>query len=191
MTKAERYKRNYGLIRNMYQNSTLAKKYQTYSDENIYKELGVDVSGKTTPRLRKIDKDKQGYYNRKLDKYVYARSIGIQPDKARKLTTYKKEKIESSGEYYDAASKQFNYANKNRRIALWKKWSKRNLDKQGRFDRTKSSMPPNVEATARKYNRQSMVGYKQRDDYDAFGYVVAFYMFVENKTYEQNNHNIR
>jgi len=185
MTRAERYKRNYGLIRNAYQNSTLAKRAQTWSDEKIYKELGVNVTSKKTPDLKKIVSSKQSYYDRKLEKFIYARSIGVQVKEAKKLTRYKKEKIDTSAEYYDAKSKKFNFQNKNRRMKLWKKWSKRNIDKEGKFDRTISNMPPEIESTARKYNRESIVAYKARDDYDAYGYIVAFYMFVENKTFDE------
>jgi len=184
LTRAERYKRNYGLIRNSYQNSVLAKRGQTWSDERIYKELGIKVTSKKTPILKKIDSKKQAYYDRKFDKFIYARSIGIEVKTAKRLTRYKKEKIDTSAAYHDAKSKKFNFQNKNRRIALWKKWSKRNINKEGKFDRTISNMPPEIETAARKYNRESIVAYKPRDDYDAYGYVVAFYMFVENKSFE-------
>ena len=63
LTRAERYKRNYGLIKNAYQNSTLAKRGQTWSDERIYKELGVKVTSKSTPDLKKITSSQQTYLN--------------------------------------------------------------------------------------------------------------------------------
>lgn len=185
MTRAERYKRNYGLIRNAYQNSVLAKRGQTWSDERIYKELGIKVASKKPPQLKKIDTTKQAYYTRKLDKFIYARSLGLKVKQAKKLTRYKKQKIDTSAQYHDVKSKKLTFQNKNRRITLWKKWSKRNIDKQGKFDRTISNMPPEIEAIARKHNRESIVAYKSRDDYDAYGYIVAFYMFVENKTFDE------
>ena len=185
LTRAERYKRNYGLIRNAYQNSTLAKRAQTWSAKKIYQELGIKVDKKKTPILKKIDPKKQAYYDRKLDKYVYARSIGLKPKIAKKVVGYKKSKIDVTQEYQDVTSKKRNFQNKKRRLKLWKKWSLRNIDKDGKFTREKGNMPPEIEKIARDRNRATEVAKKQLDDYAAYGYIVAFYQFVEGKTFEE------
>lgn len=185
LTRAERYKRNYRLIQNTYHNSTLSKRAQTWGADKIYTELGIKVESKKTPELKSIKKSRQSYYDRKLDKYIYARSIGIEVKESKRLVSYKKDKIDAAGEYYDAKSKTFNAQNKKRRIKLWKIWSERNINEKGEFDRTISNMPPEVEQIARKYNRETKVAMKQLDDYAPYGYIVAFYMFVENKTFEE------
>lgn len=185
LTRAERYKRNYRLIQNAYHNSTLSKRAQTWGAEKIYNELGIKVDSKKTPQLKKIAPKRQSYYDRKLDKYIYARSIGLKPKESKKLVSYKKAKIDAAGEYYDAKSKKFNAQNKSRRVKLWKIWSERNINEKGEFDRTISNMPPEIEKIARKYNRQTEVAKKQLDDYAPYGYIVAFYMFVENKSFEE------
>jgi len=179
MTRAERYKRNYGLIRNAYQNSVLAKRGQTWSDEKIFKELGIIVTSKETPTLKKIDSSRQSYFNRKLDKFIYARSIGIEVADAKKLTGSKKSKIDSSREFYDARSKRFNIQNKRRRMDLWSEWSShpRGSDR-GNF-------PPAIERAARERNRLTEVAGKQLDDHAHYGYVVEFYKFVENKQFNE------
>ena len=179
LTRAERYKRNYGLIRNAYQNSVLAKRAQTWSDAHIYKELGIKVTSKKTPILKKIDLKKSAYYNRKLTKFIYARSIGVEVVEAKRLTRAKKSKIKSSREYFDAKSKRFNLQNKHRRMDLWSEWSSH---PQG-SDR--GNFPPAIEKAARDRNRATEVGGKQLDDYAHYGYVVQFYRFVENKSYEE------
>lgn len=178
LTRAERYKRNYGLIRNTYQNSTLAKRSQTWSDERIYKELGIKVSNKKTPLLKKIEPKKQSYYNRKFDKFIFARSIGIDVKESKKLTTYKKAKIRSSREYFDASSKKFNIQNKHRRMDLWSEWSSHPEGSD------RGNFPPAIEKEARRLNRETSVGGKQLDEQSHYGYVVQFYMFVENKSFE-------
>ena len=70
LTKAERYKRNYRLIKNMYQNTTLAKQYQSKDDDILWGHLGIQVT-KSIPKLRKVSKDKLPYYERKLDHFLY------------------------------------------------------------------------------------------------------------------------
>ena len=178
MTRAERYKRNYALIKNTYQNSTLAKRGQTWSDERIFNELGVKVTEKSTPKLKKIKTSQTAYYTRKLNKFIYARSIGIDVKESKKLTTYKKSKIDSSREYFDASSKRFNLQNKHRRMDLWSEWSSHpDGSDRGNF-------PPAIEKEARRINRETEVAGKQLDEQSHYGYVVQFYMFVENKSFE-------
>jgi len=53
LTRAERYKRNYALIRNKYNNSVLAKRAQTWGTKKLYNELGIDVNKKKV--LKKLN----------------------------------------------------------------------------------------------------------------------------------------
>ena len=70
MTRAEIYKRNYRIVKNTYQNTILAKRAQTWSDDRLYKELGVKANVKT-PRLKTITKKQQARFDRKLEKFIY------------------------------------------------------------------------------------------------------------------------
>ena len=169
LTRAERYKRNYRIVKNAYQNSTLAKRAQTWSDERLYNELGVKVEVKT-PTLKTATKRQVTSAKRKLDHFIYARDLGMSVEDSRKVTKYKKSKIESTYEYLETKTKRFTTKNKIKRMDLWSEWS-----------RGLGNMPPEVERLARERNRETIVGGKQLDDYSKYGYIVAFYMFVENK----------
>lgn len=178
LTRAERYKRNYRIIKNAYQDTTLAKQGQTWSDERIYNDLGLNVN-KKTPKLKSITADKKPYYTRKLNKFLYGRSVGFGVKEAKKFSSYQKAKIQSSYDYQDANSKQRNFKNKERRLKLWKDWSSHPKSE------TTNNFPPEIEKIARERNRLTKLNNgKALDDYAHFGYVVAFYQFVEGKDYE-------
>lgn len=179
LTRAERYKRNYRLIKNAYQDATLSKHAQTWSDERIYKDLGVRVKNKKTPEIKSIDKTQKSYYTRKLNKYLYARSIGLEVKESKRLTRSKKAKIDSSFDYLDAASKKFNLKNKHRRMDLWSEWSSHPKGSD------RGNFPPAIDHAARKLNKETKVAGKQLDEYAHYGYVVQFYMFVENKSFDE------
>lgn len=170
MTKAELYKRNYRLVKNAFQDTTLAKKAQTWSDKTLYDTLGIKAT-KSTPKLKKIDKSKKSYYNRKLNKFLYARSLDIEVKEAKKLTSTRNKKIESTSEYFDVTSKRRVATNKQRRLDLWAKWSAFN----------NKLMPPALDRQAREINRKKVVGGRKLDEQAHFGYMVVFYMFVSNK----------
>lgn len=179
LTRAERYKRNYRLVKNAYQDTTLAKLAQTWSDDRIYNDLGVKIT-KSTPKLRKVPKTKKAYYTRKLTKFLYGRSLGFTVVDAKKYTRYQKRKIESSYEYQDASSKKRNLKNKHRRMDLWADWSSHPAGSKT------SNFPPEIEKMARDFNRDiKMNDGKKLDDHAHYGYVVAFYMFVEGKTFDE------
>ena len=62
-TRAESYKRKYRAILNAYKDSKLARKYRTYSEDRIYKEIGVKIP-KKTPELKPIpNKNRKKNYN--------------------------------------------------------------------------------------------------------------------------------
>lgn len=179
LTRAERYKRNYRYIKNAYQDATLAKQAQTWSDERIYNDLGVRVAKKKTPELKRIKPTQKSYYTRKLNKYLYARSIGLDVKPAKRLVRAKREKIDSSLDYEVTRNKRFNIKNKHKRMDLWSEWSRHS----GANDR--GNFPPAIEKAAIERNRLTQVAGKQLDDHAHYGYVVQFYMFVENKTWEE------
>ena len=179
LTRAEKYKRNYRLIKNAYQDATLANTAQSWSDERLYNDLGVKVTSKRTPELKSIKPTQKSYYTRKLNKYLYARSLGIEVQESKKLTRAKRAKIDSSFEYLDASSKKFNTQNKHRRMDLWSEWSSHPAGSD------RGNFPPALDKAARKLNKETMVAQKQLDEYAHYGYVVQFYMFVENKTFEE------
>lgn len=174
MTRAERYKRNYRLIKNAYNNAVLAKRAQTWSDERIYNELGVKIT-KSTPKLKVIPKEKNTYYERKLKNFLYARELDIPVKEAKALTTYRKKKIASTADYLDSISKKRVAKNTERRIKLWRKWSANN----------NKLMPPAIEREAVELNRKMVVGGKQLDDDAHYGYMAKFYMYTKDMTYDE------
>lgn len=175
LTRAERYKRNYRIIRNKYHDSELAKKAQTWSDETIYQDLGIKVTNRKTPELKKSTKAQKSRGKRNLNKYLYARGFGLSVKQSKKLVPYKKEKIQSTDEYIRVKEKKFTLKNKHKRMDLWSEWS----------ERGRGNMPPAIEKEARDINRSTIVAGKHLDDMDHYGYVVLFYMFVENKTMDE------
>lgn len=177
LTRAERYKRNYRIIKNTYQNTTLAKRAQTWGDDRLYKDLGIKVSNKKTPVLKKIKHSQQSYYNRKLDKFVYARSVGFTPKESKKFVKYKQSKIDSSKDYQDVSAKRLNFQNRKKRLRLWREWSSHDEADRG-------NMPPEIEKIARERNKKTKVAGKQLDEFAKYGYVVAFYQFVHGRDFE-------
>ena len=173
MTRAERYKRNYRKIKNTYQDTKLAKQAQTWSDERLYTELGIKAEG-ATPELRTIEPEQQSRYKRKLEKFKFARDIGLDVDVAKKVTKYKKEKIINTHAYLQARATSDTNKNRIIRMDLWADWSG-----------IRGDMPPLVEKEARQINRETIIGGKRLDDYAKYGYIVAFYMFVENKSQDE------
>lgn len=173
MTRAERYKRNYGLVRNKYFDSKLAKKYQSYSDEKLYTELGIKVGDKT-PQLKTFTDTKRTSGKRNLAKYRYARDLGMDVESAKKVLKYRKEKIDSTYEYLDSKSHKLTNKNKIRRMDAWGHWSS-----------GPGYMPPEVEHLAQQINRDTVVGGKPLESTAKYGYIVAFYMYVENKSFDE------
>jgi len=165
LSRAERYKRNYRILRNTYNDTELARKARTWSDDRLYKELGVNVSNKKTPDLKYIAPKRDAYYKRKLDHFKYARSIGLSVNKAKKYRKYSKTRIKSSLTYNEQLSKPTNRTTREQRAKLWGAWSK------------DDNLPPDIEAYARKINRE--LG---NDDYDKYGYVFSYYYFLEGGT---------
>lgn len=190
--KAKRFKRNYRLVNNAYHNPTLSKTASTWPDDRLYSELGIKVT-KTMPKLNARPKSKQAYYNRKFDKFIYARQQGLNVKEAKAQRGYKQTKIKLNARYLVAdrlriknnKSDRIDMSRYERRRALWSDMMK-----------DKKSMPPEIVRRAKEINANTriggrmdktgkMVGGKQLDPYDKYGYVVQHYMFVENKTMEE------
>lgn len=173
MTRAERYKRNYRLIKNTFQNTTLAKRAQTWSDATIYEKLGIKVGGKRTPEIKKLKTKRQrDYYAKKYNKFVYGVDLGLVPVKARKLARRKKSRITETSSYQEALKRDFNKGEQDRRDALWKKWSEKGSGK----------MPPEIEEIAASKNAAQFVGEgknkKRLGRWAKYGYYWAYYSFV-------------
>ena len=190
--KALRYKRNYRLINNAYHNTTLSKTAQSWSDSKLYSELGIKVT-KSMPKLNPRPKVKQAYYNRKLDKFLYARRLGLEVKEAKAQQGYKNTKIKLNARYILADRLRVKN-NKSERIDMSRYERRRKLWSDMMKD--KKSMPPEIVKRAKEINSNTriggykdstgkMVGGKQLDPYDKYGYVVQHYMFVENKTMEE------
>ena len=173
MTRAEIKKRNYALIRNTYMRPDLAKSAQGWSDKRLYDELGIKVT-KRTPKLKPVKASSKNYYNRKLEKFLYARGQGLDPFDAKKLTPYSNKKIASTSRYKEIKTKKFTASNKEKRIDMWAKWS----------ENDNRDMPPEIKKFAIEINRNTKIRKRTLDDTDSYGYVVAYYIFVENQNEE-------
>lgn len=175
LTRAERYKRNYALIKNKFNDTALASKYRTYSDDNLYKILGIEIK-ESTPKdieLKKYSKDQEYYYKRKLDNFRYGLDLGINSITMNRLFKFKKSKIEATLDYQKETKKLFNIDRRIARYDLWSDWSRND------------NLPPDINKMAKDINRETPQRDGARDDYDSYGYTVVYYMFVENKTLEE------
>ena len=167
LTRAERYKRNYGLIRNRYYDSKLAKKAQTWSDQKIYDELGINVTNRKTPTLKPATPAKQTRAKRELYNYQYARGYGLSVKESNKLKRYKKEKIDTTDLYLRTKKKRFTEKNRITRIDQWSIWS----------ENGRGNMPPFIEKEAKKTNLDTIVGGRPLEHDDHFGYIVEYYRY--------------
>lgn len=175
MTRNELRRLKYALVRNAYGDKDLAYKYRERSISRIFLDLGVEVSGTKIPELKELDHTKDAYYQRKLNKFQYATSIGHDVVEARRLTNYSNQKIKSSLDMIRIirrTERTDSYQNRKVRTDLWASWSTSGPNGE-------SNMPPSIDKIARQYNRE-----QKFDDYDKYGYYFAFYLFVENQDEE-------
>ena len=194
LTRAERYKRNYRLIQNTYQDSKLSKKAQTWSDDRIYKELGIKVANKKTPELKKVKKERKTYYARKYNKYREARLKGLSPERSIKVRSkgYNKKVIGNYVEYEKALKRDISDSETERRVKIWEKMSKNEgmiRDEKGKYTgrdniRDKLNLPPEIVERAIQHNREAyhIVNGKKVsmgfDDYDKYGFALEYYTFI-------------
>ena len=175
-TRAERLKRRSHAIRNSTGDSNLASRAKHWSDKRILEELGVRVP-KKTPVLKPLpDKKTKRRKARRVEKYQYGISVGLEVEEAIKLKQYKNTRIKASQEYIaqrKLSKKMYNKPKtKEARITLWKNWAESN------------NLPPAVHKQARDINRELSTKNRVMDDTDRYGYAVAFYMFIENEAPE-------
>lgn len=169
MNKADRYKRNYRLIRNEYNDPKLARKARTWSDERLYNELGIKTTIKKEPKLKELSTN-DSYYERKLDHFKYARNQGLDVKEAKRLTKYSKKKIKAQATYYELKRPIKDPTIQKDRNIEWKRWTKSN------------ALPPSVRKDAIQINKDLGL-----DDYDKYGFAKAYYLFIENGDEEKVN----
>ena len=163
LTKNEKRKRNDRLVKNKYGNVILARRAREWSDKRLYNELGIKVTD-TVPEIIQHDARTIKRKDRELDKFIYAKDIGLSIEHARTLTSYSKKRIKGTLDMTRVMKRPDNYDTYKAREDLWSEWSA-----DGK------SMPPDITKIARYYNKQQ--GF---DNYDKYGYAFAFFLFVEN-----------
>ena len=185
LTKAERYKRNYALIRNTYQNPDLAKHARTWGADRLWNELGVKVpeykAGKEI-ELKEIRPKQQAYYDRKLANFLYARGKNADVKTAKKVAKYKKKKIDAAIQLSKTRGKT---ATKDQSVKLTNKQRMQRMDQWSEWSQGGNYFPPEIEKNARDINRKTNVGGKQLDDYAKYGFVIEFYRHVEGKSLDE------
>lgn len=173
MTRSEIEKRRYTVVLNAYKDVKLAQKARGWSDEHIFNELGLKIPKKTPKRqaLPTTKRQKQ-YYERKLNNVRYGTQIGLTGQEAKKVSSFKRTKIEATKEFIKQKSLMPDIRNlpssKQGRKDLYKNW--------GQND----SMPPELHYLAEKINKNTMGANNNRFDETAgYGYIVVFWTFVE------------
>lgn len=179
LSRNEKRKRNYAMVRNEYQDAKLAQAARDMSDKKILELYGIDVTSKSAaPELRTIDKGRQSYYNSKLNKYQYAKEIGLDTETAQTLRTTTYKRIKSSLDYVRISQRRRTAKNIQSRKNIWKEWSTTNEIEHhpdGRVKKRKSNFPPVLEKKAIRLNREQ--GF---DDYDEYGFAYTYFAFIEN-----------
>jgi len=196
-TRAERYKKVYRIVKNTYQDTALAKKSQTWSDETLYRELGIRIGKKKTPELKKINKKQRPYYSRKLAKYRQARLQSVSVKQSKKASTrgYSKKVIKNIAEYEQSLKRDYTKESFHDRKKAWSRWSKH--EGMERDDKTKSytgrrnvrdkhSFPPEIVERAIERNRNAVHVVNGKlvsmnlDDYDRYGFAYEYYAYIYN-----------
>lgn len=186
LTKAQQEAKRYASVRNATADIDLARQARKWSDKRIKEELGVIVPKykkivplKPIPTDPKVIKRKQ----RRLNKYQYGRSIGLDYDEATKLKQNAKKRIKSTKDYIDQRELDLNIAKlpqtRQGRLELWREWAR------------EESLPPKIHKIAREINRTTTNKEGRLDDTDRYGYAVAFYAFIENESYDNMREKIK
>ena len=172
-TRAQREKRRYHWVLRATYDPKIARKARGWSDERIYRELGIRV-GKKTPKQKvsmpDLPRDKVKKRRRRADrrqrKYQYAREKGIGVDQAMKMRDWSWNRI------YNYLKKGTGYQKD--RLSQWKIWS----SKKG------ADFPQNIKDMAYEANRRWNVPAYQREN-ARYGWFVAFYSYIYNIPFEQ------
>jgi hypothetical protein len=174
LSRSEKRKRNFALIKNKYADIDIARQARDWSDKRIYSELGIKVT-KKTPDLKQYDAKTTRRKQRELKNFWYAREIGHSPQRAKQLKSYSHRKIDSSFQYERTIKRKYTKGSKEKRKELWKSWSSLTHSNTGHFKRGNDNMPPEIRREAVKLNREQ--GF---DDYDQYGFAFMFFWFIEN-----------
>lgn len=181
MLKKDRYRLVYRIVKNEYQDTKLAKRSQTWSDERLRSELGINVDAvKKEPTLQKINTTRQkSYYARKRERLEYGKSQGLTAEESLSVSNLTEDNIDREAEYYEVKKRQKTTRQKklkklHERMDKWSEWSK-------------AGMPPFIKRLARRINKgvATPEGRAKFDSNAKYGYAYAYYMFVEERDEEE------
>lgn len=178
MTRSELRRLKYALVRNKFQNAEIANAARDYSWERLFYDYGIKrPKTAQVPDLRYISPERQAYYDRKLRKFNKATAAGLDPETADVLTQYSFKSIDENILYREELTKGHGSRGnkKQSRIDMWSKWSRSN----------QRHMPPELRRLAAKFNRAPDGLGVRFDDNSRYGYAVAYYMFVEGRSYDE------
>jgi len=174
MTRNERAKQRYAILRNITGDTKVSQQARYWSEEKIYKELNIyipDHIGKAKAKLKPITKQ---YRSRLLksaeNKYNYAIKNGVTPENAEiiKFQPYKVIDLQIRYQlYFKPKHRRFTRDEKKARDDEWREWSKEDL------------YPPILVHNARNINLK-----KGLDINDSYGFGIMYYAFTTNKSPE-------
>ncbi|MEM0173392.1 MAG: hypothetical protein QXI16_02680 [Sulfolobaceae archaeon] len=174
MTRAERLKRNYAILRNITGDSKLSNRAKHWSEEKIYNELNIYVGDYIKTNKTKLKPYTNNYRNRLLksadNKYKYAVKHGVSEENAEiiKYQTYKVIDLQIKYQmFFKSKHKRFTKTEKELRSKEWKAWSEEDI------------YPPMLVHQARQINLKNNL-----DINDSYGFGIMFYYFTTNKSIE-------
>ena len=175
MSKAERSrieKIKYRLVVNYLGDTKLASKARSYSDERFVREFGLPLP-KRMPKIKEKPTARQISARKRIIENYQLALQQHEVKEALELKNFPRRKIESSNEYKDVMKnpKGF-YTERDRRRALWVKWSKAN------------ALPPALQKLAVQTNQAQIApGTNRRyDPTDKYGYAAVFYAFTQQES---------
>ena len=171
MTRNEKIKLRYAIIRNITGDSKLSNKAKHWGDIKIFNELNIDIAGyKSTPKakLKPITKHyKQRLLKSADNKYNYAIKHGVSEENAEiiKYQTYKVINLQIKYQaFFKPKHKRFTKLERDQRKDEWTEWSREDL------------YPPMLVHQARQINLENNL-----DINDSYGFGIMFYYFTTNK----------
>ena len=175
MTRAERLKRNYAILRNITGDSKLSAKARFWSEERIYKELNIYLPDYVRKGKKVVLKPISKVYRNRLlksaeNKYDYAIKRGVNSEQAEilKYQTYKVIDLQIRyNMFFKPKYKRLTKNEKKDRIDEWYSWSKEDL------------YPPLLVHQAREINLTNGL-----DINASYGFGIMYYNFTTNKSPE-------
>lgn len=179
LSRAELRKIKYDYVNKELKNPELARQYRDKGISTIEKELGivVDISKpvKAEP-VRELTSRQKTYYRLKLERLQEAKEVGFTSKEALQEARkgYAKSRLQSEKEYRELRNKKG--LTKEELKPFWARWS----------SNENKLMPLSIDKRARRVNKSttSQISNKRLDEYDKYGYVVAYTMLLEQ--YEDN-----